>query len=383
MQGQFSEFQELLSPEEEVLIHRYKGERRFRCAVLLKFFQTEGRFPNSFDEIPQNFLANLSKSLRIEVSNIFSYDTQSGTSIRRRADIREFLGFRRPKAEDYNLLQNWLCNEIIQEPNDDRDLLAHVKKWFWDHRIESPAHGKQDRIVNTALASFEEQHFQKISTKLSNHSKETIDRLFIPNSGGEADGATTSFSLLKSDPGKPSLNSVFMELSKLEKLDNLDMPSDLFDGISLKTVHQYRSRAATESVWDMRRHPDPIWYTLAAAFCWERRQEIIDGLVELLIQIVHKIQVNSEKKVIKELVNSVREVSGKKAMLFKIAEAAIGNPNGTIREVLFPLVGEKVLYDLIKENYANSLSIQKKSKAVSEILIKAIIYEWFRRSSML
>ena len=147
---------------------------------------------------------------------------------------------------------------------------------------------------------------------------------------------------------------MFTELSKLKEINLLDIPPDLFDQVSQKSLRLYRSRAETESVWDMRRHPDPIRYTLAAAFCWERRQETIDGLIELLIQIVYKVQVNAEKKVIKELVNSVREVSGKKTMLFKIAEAAIDNPDGTIRQVLFPVVGEKVLRNLIKEYYANS-----------------------------
>src|SRR5215831_20168432 len=51
---------------------------------------------------------------------------------------------------------------------------------------------------------------------------------------------------------------------------------------------------------EVRRHPEPIRYTFLAAFCWQRRQEIIDGLVDLLIQIVHRISVRAEKKVVDE-----------------------------------------------------------------------------------
>jgi dihydropteroate synthase len=62
---------------------------------------------------------------------------------------------------------------------------------------------------------------------------------------------------------------------------------------------------------------------LLAAFCWQRRQEIIDGLVDLLIQIVHRISVRAEKKVVDELLGDLQKVRGKTTLLFKMAEAAL------------------------------------------------------------
>jgi len=54
-----------------------------------------------------------------------------------------------------------------------------------------------------------------------------------------------------------------------------------------KIVHHYRRRASTEPPRELRRHPAAIRYTLIAAFCWQRSQEITDSLVELLVQIIH------------------------------------------------------------------------------------------------
>ena len=65
---------------------------------------------------------------------------------------------------------------------------------------------------------------------------------------------------------------------------------------------------------------------MLAAFCWQRRQEIIDGLVDLLIQIVHRISVRAEKKVVDELLGDLQKVHGKTTLLFKIAEAALEQP---------------------------------------------------------
>jgi hypothetical protein len=103
----------------------------------------------------------------------------------------------------------------------------------------------------------------------------------------------------------------------------------------------------------MRLHPAPIRYTLLAAFCWQRRQEIMDGLVDLLIQIVHRIAVRAEKKVVEELVGDLQRVHGKTTLLFKMAEAALDHPEGVVKEVLYPVVSEQTLSNLVKEYRAH------------------------------
>src|SRR5229473_8500 len=83
---------------------------------------------------------------------------------------------------------------------------------------------------------------------------------------------------------------------------------ELFMSTLAKVVHTYRLRAGTESITELRQHPAPIRYTLVVAFCHERRGEIVDGLIELLVQLVNKIHTNAEKKVVQELLSDVRAV---------------------------------------------------------------------------
>ena len=107
------------------------------------------------------------------------------------------------------------------------------------------------------------------------------------------------------------------------------------------------------------RHPEPIRYTLVAAFCWQRRKEIIDGLVDLLIQMVHRIGARAERKVVKALLEDLRKVHGKTTLLYRIAEAAVGDPDGIVREVLYPIAGEQTLRDLVREFKATGPAYQK------------------------
>ena len=147
----------------------------------------------------------------------------------------------------------------------------------------------------------------------------------IPSDDQDADESSdwhsTPFSVLKTDPGRVSLKSVLRELEKLSQIETLALPDNLFAEIQPKILRQYRLRAAAEPPREGRRHPEPIRYTLLAAFCWQRRQEIIDGLVDLLIQIVHRISVRAEKKVVDELLGDFQKVYGKTTLLFNLYSA--------------------------------------------------------------
>ena len=93
--------------------------------------------------------------------------------------------------------------------------------------------------------------------------------------------------------------------------------------------------------------------TLLAALCWVRSAEITDALVDLLIALVHKIDARAEQRVERELLADLRRVRGKDGLLFRLAEAAIEHPDETVREALFPVVGEKTLRELVGEAKAN------------------------------
>lgn len=72
-----------------------------------------------------------------------------------------------------------------------------------------------------------------------------------------------------------------------------------------------------------------------SVFFYTRRSEIIDGLIELLIQIIHRLSVKAEKKVFKVLMQYFRKVYGKNTLLGRIAEASLNNPDSSVKEVVY------------------------------------------------
>ena len=116
-----------------------------------------------------------------------------------------------------------------------------------------------------------------------------------------------------------------------------------------KLITHCRQRATSEKPRELRRHPPERRYTLLAALCWQRQREITDNLVELLIHIAHRVGVRAEEKVDVELLKQAKKVLGKAKLLYKVAKAAKAQPDGVVKDVIYPVVSEQTLEDLIRE----------------------------------
>ena len=332
------------------VIKKYRGVNRFKCTALLKYYQIEGRFPEKLYDIPEigrkALLLNFNATE--EVDSAYGYLDATGR--RQRADVREYFGFRLSEHADYDAVTLFLTEHAFQDLGAENTLPQLLKQWFWDRGIERPTVLREERILSAVRVSLEERCYKHITDQISDACKQSLDDLLKTKTGE----TSAPLVLLKDDPGKPCLSSVFIELSKLERIDNVCLPLDLFPADCQKLRKTYRQRAAREPVRELRRHPGHIRYALLAAFCLERREKILDNLTDLLIQIVHKIQVKAERRVTKDIAGGVREVSAKKALLFKIAQTAIENPDATIRDALFPIIGENTFNYLVKEFEASS-----------------------------
>ena len=83
-----------LLPVELEWVGNKTGATRLGFALLLKYFQIEGRFPHSKHDIPTAVLPHVAQQVGVPVDQYLTYDW-SGRSIKgHRAQIRAVLGFR-------------------------------------------------------------------------------------------------------------------------------------------------------------------------------------------------------------------------------------------------------------------------------------------------
>jgi hypothetical protein len=162
---------------------------------------------------------------------------------------------------------------------------------------------------------------------------------------GSVGGGRTFFTELKTDPGALGLESLLGKVNKLQRVRKLELPPELFGDVSEKWVSAWRARAAKEYPSDLIAAAGPVRCTLLATLC--------HSPVDLFIQLVQKINTKAEKKVEGEFVKELKKVRGKEGILLQLAEAAVAEPNGTVRRVIYPVAGDSTLKALAAEAASN------------------------------
>ncbi|NER24786.1 MAG: Tn3 family transposase [Symploca sp. SIO1C2] len=361
-----------LLPTELELLTKKTVTNRLAIALLLKYFQYEGRFPTSPAEIPRDAIRYVAELLKLSPDKFDNYDWQGRTIKAHRALIRDFLGVTEATVKDAIALSAWLETQILAYELKLESIYIAAYNRLRFLKIEPPTPERLERIVRSAIRRFEDNFCDSTAQKLSTSIRQKLDELLetasedneeeelLDTDSTSPHNTPSPLAILKSDPGRLGMNSLISESAKLKQLRQLELPDNLFPGISTKVLHIYKQRVAVEPPRELRRHPDNRRYTLLAAFCWLRTQEITDKLVDLLIQIIHRIGARAERRVTKELLDDFKKVSGKTGILFQLAEAAMSKPEGIIQEVIYPVVGEQTLKNLVREFKSTGTAYREK-----------------------
>ena len=341
-----------LHASDRTLLGNKTGATRLGFAVLLKMFQANGRFPYRLEEVPVAAVEAIASQIEVPAEAWRGYDWRSRAAAYHRAQIRDALGFREPTLDDTDALARWLEGEVSAlEHRPDRLLMA-ARERCRSLRIEPPSPDRLDRLVRSVVHRHEEAWCDGLLVRLPSATQAGLDALLKAAPHSDVTGGSDNRApllALRAGAGHASLQSVGEEADKLACIRALALPADLFADLPSKVLLAYRRRVAAEELHELRRHPTAIRLTLLAAFCHVRGREITDALVDLLIATVHRIGATAEKRVENELIADLKRVTGKPALLFKLAAASLAKPDDTVRVVVFPIVGEQTLRDLVAE----------------------------------
>jgi TnpA family transposase len=352
-----------LLPDEMHLLEAKVGVNQLGFAVWLKFFGQTARFPRTRQDVPQAVTSYIAGQLNLSPRLLQEYSHQGRTLVRHRLEIREFFGFRESNLQDAQAIKDWLCQQVLKYDRQESHLEATVYQRYRELKLEPPSPKQIKRLIGSAIRTTEAIFCETLLQKLPSETRGKMDALLeteaILLDDNSAHFKQSVFSFLKSDPGRVGLESLFKEIDKLKHIRQLKLPAHLFETTPPKVIQSYRRRASAEAPRDLRRHPKPIRYTLVTAFCWQRSQEISDSLVELLVQIVHRIYINAERRVNKQFLEDFKRVDNKSHLLYQIATATLEHPDETVKEVVYPVANPKTLQAVVQEYRASTTYDQK------------------------
>lgn len=346
----------LLLPAEEALVSRHKSDRnKLGVALLLKYFQIAGRFPHRRRDIPQAAVSFVARQLQVSDQLLAEYNWRGRTIKSHRATIRDFLGCREGTVADADAAVEWLVQEVLPIEPSFEGLVAAFYERFRTWRIEPPTSGRVERLVRSAQRRYSEQFSITIAARISTETKAALDALLEREEDDEGykDGYSP-FARLKRDAGKVSLKSILAEIEKLQRIRKLALPTTLFAEVPAHVVQLFDERVAGERPSEVKRHGDDLRHTLLAAFCHRRGQQITDTLVELFNSIIKRISASAEKTVDRKVIQEIKRVRGKGNLLCEIARVAVDQPDGIVREVIYPVANTDTLQQIITEQEATA-----------------------------
>jgi TnpA family transposase len=346
----------LLSPAEHALVETCHGEtNRHSVAVLLKTVQYLGYFPEDLQHVPPAIRTFVAHQLHLLWDRTADYPWQSSTRDRHLALIRQFTGWRFPTAEDKQALVIWLQTQAAPNAPTEADLKECAYRHLRTLGIELPTERELERLVRTALTGFFHELYHQITAHLTEPVRAALDALLVVG----ADETHSAFDQLKTDPAAPGIKPLQHEIAKLQTLRALNVPPAALSTCSDPVLHLLTRRALNERAGEMRAHPAAIRYALLACFIHQRTMEVIDHIVRMLLELIRRIDTQTEKHFQKVLCRDIKRVTGKVQLLFRVAEAVVEEPEGTIRDVLFPRVKEEIFHDLATE--AKTTGVQYRS----------------------
>ena len=356
--GGGSEDQWGLTPAERELVMTKNRANRLGFAIVLTFFREQGRFPRDESEVEPRQIAALGKQLDVPTPVDGEVFLTGRTAERLRAEIRIRFGFREATVADAETLTTWLRDHVAGEVGGEIEpMIERLEGRCRELAIEPPTADRLERIARTALRAHDDRFHAAVYERLSPATGERLDALLRPEKASgngvaqdDAAGSAPAVLLkLRGSPGRPSLASMQEELAKLELIRQVALPADLFDRASPRDLERCRRRVSVEAPHELRRHPEAARLTWLAAFVYLRARTLTDDLVDLLIETIHQIGARAERKVERELLDDLKRVTGKQNLLFELADAALAQPDGVVRDVVFPVVGEQTLRDLVRE----------------------------------
>src|SRR5215212_7326606 len=302
-----------------------------------------GRFPNEEADLAPAVVGHLAAQVGVEADALDGYNWTGRTGRRHRRLILDHLAVAAFDDTAEARFRRGLADELLPRELVPSAMDAEIGGWFAGERVGRPGACRLGRILRSARATHDDTALRRVADRLDAGLRARLDALLTD------DGEGTAFARIAADPGRVGLESLLAEIAKLDLLRGLALPPGLLRGVHPDQVKRFRRRVAVESAWELRRHPERIRLALLAFWCAPHEAEVVDGLVELLIQVTHRITGKAERRVLKELVEEAVAVRGKAGILFRVAEAAVGTPEGVVREVIFPAAGEHTLEALVRE----------------------------------
>ena len=277
---------------------------RLAAAAQLKFLDCFGCFPSTWAQIGDDAVAHLAEQLGADTASAARSELDGRTARRHRERILAHLGLRRMSSADRAALDAWLAGMLCPAGGSLEAMIAAVFARCREQRLQPPARAEVERAVRRARRAFRERLLAGIAAALTPEAAARLEGAL-----GEPEGPT-GFHALKRDVGLATRDSVLGALERLAFIRDLALPYGCLAGVGRPWVETLARRAGGETASEMRRHAPEHRLGLMALWLMVRESQPACGMVDLLVETVHRLSTRSRRKVVGRFVREIERVHG-------------------------------------------------------------------------
>ena len=189
-----------------------------------------------------------------------------------------------------------------------------------------PSDKIMERLVRGARHDAVETLLARITDVLSGEARRKLEASLVDPK------RATGFLSLKADAGAATLENILAATARLAFVNALE----IMEGVDPALAQRLSRRVDGETAAEVRRHSDTRRLGLSALNLMHRRAEIIDALIDLLLEIIDRMQTRSRRRVVGAIARDIERVHGKERLLVDAAIAAVDSPEGHLAGSNFP-----------------------------------------------
>ena len=261
-------------------IHRARGEGRLWTALHVCGLRRTGRFVDDPQRIPHEAIVHLASQIGIDPPVRLTSLQRRPTDSAIRARVRDYLGFAAFSAEAEARLMASLAELALDGPAA-AELVERAETLLLAARVVAPARAELERLVLSLNRKALEALFSRIAVRFSGSTRAAFDRL-VGDFGEDPADADRRATLGRYRTPLGSSMGRFTRAAG-ERLDEI---SELLEGlpdlsdIPHRVLRQIAQLCRRYDGHALRRFPPEKRYSLLACFLLDRRQGLLDDMVQ-------------------------------------------------------------------------------------------------------
>ena len=270
----------LLTPTDLALVNLNRtNTQRLGFAILLCALRYLGFFPTDVMSIPENALAYLVQQLACVPGDLLTYGKRPKTRREHQNIIRDYLGFRPFKTEEYQKLLEWLSDRALENDRPST-LLQQASEWLYKQRIVRPGITTLEELILVSRDHAHQLTYDHVAEILDLDLENRLNQLLNPN----LEIGNTPLTWLRLAARGYSAKDINQVLDKIDMLYQWSIDEQQLTKLPPGRILHLLQIARRSSNQALQRKSERERYPLLIAFVADARERLTDEILDLYDQ---------------------------------------------------------------------------------------------------